>query len=62
MANLKVRVTYEVDDFGRRAVAHHFGEDGMATRQQIKNMIENLIDAHFDDLVYDYQKDQDVEP
>lgn len=41
---MKVRITYtaEVSDEERRAIRAHYGEDGLATREEVKNFFEDF--------------------
>jgi hypothetical protein len=53
-----VRVAYsvDVDDFYRRALRHHFGDTGLATRRQVQEWQRQHGAAEDDDLIFDLQQ------
>lgn len=55
-----VRLRLNVPDEVRRAIRHAGRRrgKGLATRQEIVEELEQLIDAHWDDLVSDYDNDR----
>ncbi len=54
-----VHYTVEVDEFFRRALAHHFDEDRLATREEIKAWFVANGESGSDDLTWDYQNHLD---
>jgi len=52
---MKVRVAYtvEVSDFHRRAIRHHYGESGLATRAEVVRWYEAYGSSGDDDLNWD---------
>lgn len=60
---MKVRITYtvEVGDFYRRAIRHHFGQSGLATRAEVKEWIRQHGSSHDDDITWDLQQADEQE-
>ena len=54
---MKVHVSYTVtvDDFYRRAIRHHYGQEGLATRDEVKRWFEANGAAQDDDVTHDLQ-------
>jgi hypothetical protein len=64
---MRVRVNYaeDVDDSFRRAINHHFGQDGFASREEVKRWFRSYGSSGNDDLMYDFDnaiKRGEVEP
>lgn len=53
---MRVRVvqTVVVGDFYRRALRHHFGQTGLATRDEVRRWVEANGTSGDDDLAADY--------
>ena len=52
---MKVRISYtvEVDTRARRAIRHHYGEPGLATRHEVQRWYQQMGLQGDDDLLYD---------
>ena len=52
---MKVRVAYTavVDDDYRRAIRHHYGAPGLATREEVRRWLEEYGSCMDTDLYYD---------
>lgn len=64
---MRVRVDYSIDagDWYRRAIRHHYGKDGLATREETRRWLERYGSSGDDDLSHDLQmaiEHGDVEP
>jgi len=57
---MKVRIDYTVDvsDDYRRAIRHHFGEPGLATRAEVRSWLMGHGSAEDDDLMHDLDKNE----
>lgn len=55
---MKVRVAYttSVDDDYRRAINHHYGKPGLASRDEVRRWLEVHGTAEDDDLMHDLAK------
>jgi hypothetical protein len=56
---MKVRITMEFDDEARRALAHHHGEVGLASRQTIEGWMLGTLNASFEDITQEYVDSQE---
>lgn len=59
---MKVRVAYtvEVDDFYRRAIRHHYGQEGLATRREVQDWLRQNGSSGDDDIVSDLQQNEEA--
>lgn len=55
---MKVRVTFDVDDHMRRAIASRRGETGPAARKDVAADIEAIVNATWEDYAYEYEQDE----
>lgn len=57
---MKVRISYivEVDDRFRRAIRHHYGETGLATRDELKRWFKQNGETMNDDIVFYLNQDE----
>lgn len=57
---MRVRVCYTVEatDEYRRAINHHFGRPGMATRADVQQWLEQNGTSCDDDIMYEYENDR----
>ena len=56
---MKIRITFECDDDLRRAVAHHYGDEGMASYEDMKQwFLENGYSCNAD-LLFDWGADSE---
>jgi hypothetical protein len=60
---MKVRVTYtvEVSDELRRAIRAYYGQEGLATRQEVQEWYEHYGDSNNDDCLYDFMHSEQIE-
>jgi len=49
---------FEVSDDTRRALADRFGEKGLATRESVRAEILAVIEAHWETVSFDYDRNQ----
>jgi hypothetical protein len=50
--------TIDVSTEERRAIRHHHGEPGLATRKDVRDFIDACYRATMDDLVYESSRDE----
>jgi len=55
---MKVRISYtvEVNDRFRRAIQHRYGEEGLATRKEIKRWFEVFGDTETENALWDLEQ------
>ena len=56
---MKTRITFEVDEDVRKAVAHHYGQVGLADYSSCKSWIENETNATLDDMALQVAEDRE---
>lgn len=58
---MKVRIAYtvEVDDDFRRAINLHYGEPGLATREDVRDWFAAHGESASDDLMYELQESEE---
>lgn len=49
--------TIEVDDYVRRAVGHHYGEDRPASRQRCRDFVRSNGELALDSICLDYDNE-----
>ena len=60
---MKVRVCYtvEVDDEYRRAISHHYGREGLASRKEVQAWLTRYGTSADDDITDELRKDTEDE-
>ena len=53
----KCRLTFEYDEEYARAVAYHYGKDGLATHEEMRKHFQAYGESVYDDLMYEYEND-----
>lgn len=52
---MKIRMTFDYDDYARTVLGHHYGQQTM-TRDDLIQWIRSTLDATFDELQWDYHR------
>lgn len=50
---MKVRITVDLDERCRRAIAMHYGHEGLATKELCISNLDSVITAHLGNLAYE---------
>lgn len=55
---MRVRVcfTVDVDNFYRRAIRHHYGQDGLASNSEVREWLISAASSMDDDIIWDLQR------
>lgn len=56
---MKIRITLDVDDELRRAMAHRYGQPGMVSREDIVNDALGNLESIWTDYLTEYRADQE---
>jgi len=57
-----VRIRFAFDDHWRRALNHHHGKPGLATRADFESWIADKVNATLQVVVAEYEEALEVEP
>ena len=57
---MKIKVTFDINDEDREAIARYYGVDGKATVEDCKDFIEGSIKADIE-AIYEYPYSQSTE-
>lgn len=52
---MKIRITVELGELARRAIADHYGDDKPASYQECKNHLHTCINGDIETLISDYE-------
>lgn len=58
---MKIKIIFEIDDDDRRAVARHYGEEGLASRETMTTFLECEGTGGLEDVMQDYLQSMDSE-
>jgi hypothetical protein len=49
--------TFDISDDVRRAIRHQEGRKGLATREEVRQNVEMIVEAVWEDYVFDLERD-----